>query len=415
MRLLFIHQHLGALGGAEANIHLTARELKERGHAVALLHGSGTGRSEAAWQETFDQCFPLNQKSNSACVLEALHQFKPDVLYVHNMAELDVLEALIASRLPMVRMVHDHEMYCMRGYKYNYFTRTICQRGTSPYCVFPCLAFLGRSRNGGFPLRWVSYSGKKREIDLNRHCDRLVVYSDYSREQLRRNGFDPAKIEIHVPVRCWGTHAQVSSLDERNLILYVGQIVRGKGVDVLLESLARIRVPFECLILGDGSHKRHCERVCRKLGLSDRVHFKGFVQREELKNYFLQASVFVVSSVWPEPFGLVGPEAMRYGLPVVAFDAGGIREWLIDGENGFLVPWMDCDRLAARIEQLLTDKELARRMGRRGLEWVNEQYDASRQISELEGMFARVLEQARSRSRTVLPQEIQQCGQTLCE
>ena len=57
---------------------------------------------------------------------------------------------------------------------------------------------------------------------------------------------------------------------------------------------------------------------------------------------------------------------MCHGLPVVAFDAGGIREWLFDGENGFLVPWKDTDRFAERIEQLLRDKELARRLGRRG-------------------------------------------------
>src|SRR6185436_12837217 len=98
-----------------------------------------------------------------------------------------------------------------------------------------------------------------------------------------------------------------------------------------------------CLILGDGNHRAHCERLCRKLGLEDRVQFRGFILRHELKDFYLESSVFVVSSLWPEPFGLVGPEAMRYGLPVVAFDAGGIKEWLIDGQNGYLVPWKDTE------------------------------------------------------------------------
>jgi len=79
--------------------------------------------------------------------------------------------------------------------------------------------------------------------------------------------------------------------------------------------------------------------------------------------YYSDASVAVVSSAWPEPFGAVGLEAMRYGLPLVAFDAGGVKEWLMDGVSGFLVPHMDRAQFAARIEHLLRDKSLARQMG----------------------------------------------------
>src|SRR6185312_7262767 len=95
-----------------------------------------------------------------------------------------------------------------------------------------------------------------------------------------------------------------------------------------------------------------------------------------------------------EPFGMVGIEAMRHGLPIVAFDAGGIKEWLIDGDNGYLVPWMDRVRYAARVEELLQNKTLARQMGGRGLLLVSAQYDFSRYINGLEKLFARVVEEA---------------------
>jgi len=99
----------------------------------------------------------------------------------------------------------------------------------------------------------------------------------------------------------------------------------------------------------------------------------------------------VMSSVWPEPFGAVGLEAMRYGLPVVAFDAGGIKEWLIDNVNGFLVPHMDRSRFANRVEQLLQDKTLARQMGARGSELVREKYNFNRYIDGLEAMFVQAI------------------------
>jgi glycosyltransferase involved in cell wall biosynthesis len=135
------------------------------------------------------------------------------------------------------------------------------------------------------------------------------------------------------------------------------------------------------------------------LGLRDRVRFHGFVPREIMKEFTLQASVLVVSSVWPEPFGLVGPEALSYGVPVVAFDAGGIREWLIDGENGFLVPWMDTDAMGERVERLLRDKELARRLGRRGREMVNNQHNVERQIDALEQVLLDAFHEATTAPR----------------
>jgi glycosyltransferase involved in cell wall biosynthesis len=164
-------------------------------------------------------------------------------------------------------------------------------------------------------------------------------------------------------------------------------------VDVLLEALAQVLVPCECVIVGEGNHRAHCEALCRKFGLEDRVRFPGFVPQEKLNQFYGEASVAVLSSVWPEPFGAVGLEAMRYGLPVVAFDAGGIKEWLIDGQNGFLVPWMDRALFALRVEQLLRDKSLARQMGERGRRSVTQEFSFARYITGLEDLFARVVGQ----------------------
>ena len=256
-----------------------------------------------------------------------------------------------------------------------------------------CGAFLARNHGEGFPVKYVSYIDKKREISLNREFDRMVVVTDFMRAELLKNGFDANRIEIHPPVPRPGDADLRSSFSDRNLIVYAGQIIRGKGVDVLLESLALLKSPFECIILGEGNHRTYCEELAAKLGISDRVTFKGFVPQEELKNYYRECSVIALSSVWPEPIATIGLEVMRYGLPVVAFDAGGIKDWLQNDVNGFLVPWMDRAAYAQAIDRLLQDKELARTMGQQGLRIVSENFDFECYIDDLEDLFQRVISQ----------------------
>ena len=390
MRLLFVHERIGALGGAEANVLVTAEELRHRGHSVGLAHGGGTNHGETEWREVFSIRFPVDAATGAAALERALAQFQPDVVFLHKFSAPAVLHTLLACGRPLVRMVHDHDLYCMRGYKYNYFSRRICRRAASAYCVFPCFASVASSTGAGFPLRWVSYRAKRREIELNKNFHRLIVASGYMRDELLRNGFAAERIEIHPPVPRAAQPADVPSFSARNLIVYAGQIIRGKGVDVLLEALARVTAPFECVILGDGSQRAACERLSERLGLQPRVKFAGFVPQPRIAGYYRDASLAVMSSLWPEPFGATGLEAMRCGLPVVAFDAGGISEWLLDGVNGFLVPWMDRIAFAARVDTLLHDKALARRLGESGRQIANERFNFAAYIDGLENLFTRV-------------------------
>ncbi|HEY1847615.1 MAG TPA: glycosyltransferase, partial [Opitutaceae bacterium] len=268
MRVLFVHERFGALGGAEANILLTAQELKRRAHCVAIAHGPGTG--DAEWLGTFKDRVEMAQPDATAGLDEALDRFQPDVVYVHKCSDPAVLDALADCARPVIRMVHDHDLYCMRSYRYNYFTRRICTRAASPYCVFPCGAFVVRG-SGGFPVQWVSYRAKRREIDANKGFHRLVVATSYMREELLKNGFATDQIEIHAPVPRPCAFGESPSFSARNLIVYSGQIIRGKGVDALLESLALVETPFECWIFGDGSQKAECQRLSARLGLEGRV------------------------------------------------------------------------------------------------------------------------------------------------
>jgi len=385
MKLLFVHECFGSLGGAEANVFITATEMQRRGHEVRLLTQRGTGKNEDLWKELFRAGFHPAEQTGELLTAQA-----PDVIYVHKWDHLPTLEQLLESGRPMLRMVHDHDIYCLRSYKYNVLTREICRRPAGWHCVFPCLAPLKRNRDGGLPFRWVSYFDKLREIALNRRFHRHLVVTPFMKNELVINGFDPARIEIFPPVPRPGDGLR-SSFSDRNLLVYAGQIIRGKGVDVLLQALARVENKFEAVILGDGNARAGCEALARRLGLQDRVSFRGFIPQAELKGYYAEASAVLISSLWPEPIATIGLEVMHDGLPVIAFDAGGIRDWLEDGVNGRLVPWKDTVAYAAAIDELLSDKGKARAMGEAGRVKVRRDYDFEQYLDRLEELFTRFL------------------------
>ena len=385
MNILLAHEAFGSFGGAESNALATATELRLRGHRVGLLSQRRTGQGEGAWVEVFaDNLFWLNDGA-----ARAVAAFQPDVIYVHKWEHLESIEGFLRGEAPVVRMVHDHDIYCLRSYRYHPLTRKPCTRPAGLQCVVPCLAPVKRQRGGVLPIRWASYFAKQQELALSRRFDRNIVATEFMRGELRTNGFEERRIEIIPPVPRPGVELR-SSFSARNRLLFAGQIIRGKGVDVLLRALTKVRSPFEAVIVGDGHHRAACEKLSAKLGLAERVTFTGFLPQAEVHEFYRDTSVVVVPSVWPEPMGLVGLEAMRAALPVVAFDAGGISAWLRDGENGFLVPWMDKAQFARRIDELLMDKTLARAMGGRGLERVTRDFDFDRYIGALENLFERM-------------------------
>ena len=391
VKILFVHERLGAHGGAEANVLATAGALRGRGHEVGLIHGPGTGRAETAWEQVFAGRFPHDGSRTAEEVCADVDAtFRPDVVFLHKTNDTGLLEALATGSAPVVRMIHDHELACMRGYRYNPITRCICTRPVSTRCLFPCGASVARRNGPGFPLKWVGYVEKLRELAVNRRFAAFIVASGYMRDDLTKNDFPASRLEVLPPVPPENEEEFQSSFDGRNRIVFSGQLVRGKGVDVLLDSLALLRTPFEAVIAGDGGHRAYCERRCRRLGLGDRVRFTGFLPQENIREHYRDASVAVVSSVWPEPFGMVGLEAMRCGLPVVGFDVGGIKEWLQDGETGYLVPWMDRSGFARRLDSLLRDKLLARTLGENGREQAAARFGFASYLCNLESLLDRV-------------------------
>ncbi len=369
MRVLMVHQVLGNRGGAESTIRLLAEGLARRGCTSALLHGPKTGSGEERMASLFEVCWPFTDESYGArrattSGLSRALDFLPDVALVHKLDDITLLRELCDSGIPLVRMVHDHDIYCQRRHRYLPLSRQICTRQAGWACGIHCGVV--RNPGGHFPVKLAWPGLKLRELALNRSFSHHITVSDHLKGELIRHDFDPSRITtLWPPSRA--AAPDFSPTYAEPLIVFAGQLLRGKGVDVLLESLTRLRTPgFRLAVIGDGSHRATCEKLTRDLGLTDRVTFTGWVPQDELHRHYRSARVGVLPSVWPEPLGAVGIEMMQHGLPVVAFDVGGVSEWLQHSHSGYLVDVFDREGLARSLDVLLDDPEKARSMGERG-------------------------------------------------
>ena len=218
----------------------------------------------------------------------------------------------------------------------------------------------------------------------NYHLDALLVGSRFMRDELLQNGFPGEKVHILLPVIRMENQTPSPVPDDLK-ILYVGQLIRGKGVDLLLQSFKRLTCDFRATIVGTGNAEPKLKALCNELGLDSRVDFPGWVRNEDLGHFYSKAKVVAVPSRWPEPFGMIGLEAMHHGRPVVAFDVGGIPDWLEHMKTGILVPEQDVDALARAIEKILSENQLAATLGANGFRRVRDNYSFDGYLDRLEG------------------------------
>jgi len=165
------------------------------------------------------------------------------------------------------------------------------------------------------------------------------------------------------------TEAYTPAPEERSdvpLVAYLGRLKRYKRVDLIIRAFAELRHPTAQLaIAGAGDHRAALERLAHSLDLGDRVKFLGFVS--EAQKLSLLRSAWVLAFTSPkEGWGITNLEAAACATPVVASNSPGLRESVVDGETGFLVPHGDVPALTAALRRLVSDPALVATLGSAG-------------------------------------------------
>lgn len=385
MRILFVNEKAGYFGGVEQNIADTAEGLRLKGASCFLTYGQATDRSFDAYRAIFESALACREisdepESSSLPFAEVVQRVSPDVVYIHKVKNIRFMEPFLGE-VRYVRMVHDHDLCCPRRHKYHLLSNRVCRHRAGVRCFFDG-AFVERHPGAAVGLKYSSIAAKLKEMRRNYRLDSLLVGSRFMREELVQNGFAWEKVHVLAPAVKERT-VPLAPVSESPMILYVGQLIRGKGVDLLLRALKRVSSDFQAILVGTGNAEGRLRALCAELELNGRVHFRGWMNHAAVGSLYAQARVVVVPSRWPEPFGMIGLEAMHHARPVVAFDVGGIVDWLADGVTGFLVPEQNIVALAEAIERLLVDSELATVLGENGSVRVHKHFSFAQYIDRL--------------------------------
>ena len=187
----------------------------------------------------------------------------------------------------------------------------------------------------------------------------------------------------------------VTNKDGKLRLITVGRLDELKGQEYgikAVSSLVKKGLKVEYILAGAGVSERRLKDLVKKRDLGEVVCFKGKVDQKEVLQLLQQADLFLMTSVtnevgMQESQGLVTAEAQACGLPVVAFDTGGVKYTLEDGKTGFLCEEKNVDDFAAKIELLLKDSGLREEMGKKARQFIEKEYSEISVMKKWKGIY----------------------------
>jgi glycosyltransferase involved in cell wall biosynthesis len=275
----------------------------------------------------------------------AMRAWAPDLLFVNGLLD-PAHEAAVLDVAPAVLLAHDYYGTCISGRKaFGLPVTQPCDRAFGPSCL---VQYFPRRCGGRSPVTMVrEYRRQAARFAHLARYRRIVTISSHLAREYSRYGLSVACTwhvrEGHPPADAPAREAPVGDAPWR--VLFVGRTVDLKGGRELIAALPavaqRLGRRLHLTVAGDGAERQAWQQCGREVEAREprvTVAFPGWLDEAGLSDLFATAHLLAVPSLWPEPLGLVGLEAGRYGVPAVAYAVGGIPDWLHTGVNGVLAP-----------------------------------------------------------------------------
>ena len=391
MRLLISNDGFQDAGGVQTYLDAIVTGLAARGHDIAMLYLDRVPVMPSPGIGNLPPHFSV-VRDGLDHALAAVARWQPQICYSNNMSDLGVDRRLMAIA-PVVKFMHGYFGTCVSGLKmFALPSARPCHRKFGAACV---ALYLPR-RCGGLNVLKIpgQYRWAREQHTLIDKYSALVVASAHMKDEYVNNGADARNVHVDPYGLLVGGMPlpRDPGADIPPSVVFLGRMTRLKGGDLLVravaEASARLATPVQLTMVGDGPERAAWERLARHLNVA--ATFTGWQSGDERWRWIQRATLLAVPSLWPEPFGLVGLEAAVLGVPAIAFDVGGMREWLTPGENGYLVAG-DPPRASAFADGLVTafrEPDALRAMGQNAPATAR-RLSLDRHLDQLEDILAR--------------------------
>lgn len=419
MRIAVVNWSRRKVGGTETYLGNIIPGLIGRGHSVALWHEIDRPRNREPIELPPGVPSWCVEELGTERALDALRQWKPDIIYTHSLMTPE-LEAATLGVAPAVFFAHAYYGTCISGSKtFKKPEMRPCGQRFGPKCL---ARYYPRRCGGLSPLTMLRlYRLQSRRLELLHSYRAVLTHSLHMHDEYVAHGLSPERVHyLSYYAHSSSEHYReppeksprpepfdgAASVEPRERkrphlnLLFAGRMETLKGGSLFIESLREVRgelsSPLRVTFAGDGPERVRWERLASQVEQRTggvEIEFTGWVRRERMEELYKECDLLVFPSVWPEPFGLAGPEAGLHGIPVAAFNVGGVPEWLADGVNGYTAPGdpPTAGGLARAIVKCLRDPEEHARL-RRGAVSSARQFSLHNHLRALDGVFSRALE-----------------------
>jgi glycosyltransferase involved in cell wall biosynthesis len=373
-----------AIGGLERFVALLSEELARRGHEVHVVTSAVPGlpvaetvagvnvhRLPLLYQRLAprlgqDAGRPFHPPAPDPVfqrrLAKVVDEVKPHVIHAHAWSVFSCL-ARTFPPTPVMVTAHDYGLACSR--------KSLVDR-SGAFCPGPSWRRCGPCAGAQYGLAKgnVLAAASLSSLRLLKNVATFTAVSDYVAKRLsptidRVAGQPVRTLHSFVPDGLfesgWDAERPEFLPAEDGYLLYVGQLSRHKGVDVLIDAYRRLASPPPLVMLGTPAATSPPPE-----SLPAGVTMRTNVAHRNVIAAMVRAACVVVPSVWPDPLPMTVSEAQNCGVPVIASAVGGIPEQVLDGQTGWLVPAGDVRALADRLTELLASRDRARLMGQAG-------------------------------------------------
>jgi len=365
VKVLIVNDYGPLAGGAERASLILRDGLRTRGHDARLFATTAqpvAGDNPADYtcygtDSNFRRGLQVMNLSAAMRLRRILSDFQPDTVHVRMfMTQMSPLILPELRRFPSLLHLNNYQTVCPLNTRILPDGSSCRVRAGRPCYDSGCVSVAGLARTA---LQLAAWRRWRNVFQL------LIANSQGLADELAFAGLQVDDVILNGA----SDRAAQRPLSDPPTIAYAGRLVEKKGVEILLHALSILRqkkIACRLLVAGDGPQRRRIESVIAELDLSGHVSMLGHRSSDELETAVAGAWVLAVPSIYQEPFANTAVEAMMQGMAVVASSVGGIKEIVRDECTGLLVPPADPAALATALERILSDREIAERMGAAG-------------------------------------------------